>query len=95
MKEKMHSFVGMGIGMAHFSPSLSGYSSVSELSFNLSGGVKQDIGQHLGYRIGVTLFGTAVDKNSSIFCNNGACNIRFSSNLFTQFELSAGLVLRF
>lgn len=90
-----HGFFGAGIGITHFSPNLSGYASESLLSFSLTGGYKYTLSEHLGFRLGVRAYGTTVDSNTGVFCNNGACTIRFSGDLFTQFEASAGLVIRF
>ena len=92
---KMNSYIGAGLGLTHFSPSVPNYSSNSELSLSLSGGIKHNFSKHIGMRVGVTFYGTSVNKNTSIFCNNGSCNIHFKSNLFTQFEAQAGIILRF
>ena len=95
INERTNGFVGAGVGITHFSLSLAGYSSESELSFSLSGGYKYGISKHLGLRLGFRFYGTPVSKNTAIFCGDGACNIRFSSNLFTQYEANAGLIIKF
>lgn len=88
-------FFGATIGITHFSPNLSGYASESVVSFSLTGGYKYTLSQHLGFRLGLRAYGASVNSNTAIFCQNGACSIRFSGNLFTQFEANAGLVIRF
>jgi len=89
------SFFGAGIGITHFSPDFSGYGSKSEWSLSLTGGIKRRITEHLGFRIGFQFYGTPVNKNTAIFCSNGSCDIRFKSNLYTQYETNIGLILRF
>lgn len=88
-------YFGAGIGFTHFSPSLSGYTSETLLSLNLTGGYKYALGKHLGLQLGIRAYGTTVSSNTGIFCRDGGCAIRFSGDLFTQFEASAGLVIRF
>ncbi|HEY9050322.1 MAG TPA: hypothetical protein VIQ03_02180 [Gammaproteobacteria bacterium] len=90
-----YGFFGAGVGITHFSPNLSGYASESLLSFSLTGGYKFMLSEHLGLRLGFRAYGTTVDSNTGIFCSNGGCTIRFSGDLFTQFEASAGLAIRF
>lgn len=89
------SFFGAGLGITHFSPNLAGFSSESELSFSLTGGYKYTLSKHLGFRLGLRAYATLVDSNATIFCREGTCSIRFSSDLFTQFEANAGFIVRF
>ena len=95
INENTNSFVSAGIGMTRFSSEANGHKSNSELSMNLSGGIKKRITNHIGFRLGLTLFGTATSTSTSVFCNNGSCNIHFKGRFYTQFEASAGLVFRF
>jgi len=90
-----HSFFGAGIGITHFSPGPSGFSSESELSFSLTGGYKYTLSKYFGLRLDLRAYGTLVDSNTAIFCGDGSCSIRFRSDLFTQFEANAGLIIRF
>ena len=90
-----HAFFGGAIGITHFSPGLSGFSSETQPSFSFTGGVKYSLNKHLGVRLDVRGYGTSVNSNTAIFCRNGACSLRFSGNLFTQFEGNVGLIIRF
>lgn len=95
MSSRAQSFFGAGIGITHFSPGLSGFSSESKLSFSLTGGIKHRLNEHLGIHLGFRAYATTVSSNTAIFCNNGACSVRFSGDLFNQFEVNAGLIFRF
>jgi len=90
-----HSFFGAGLGITHFSPDLSGFSSETELSLSITGGYKYTLSKHLGLSLGLRAYGTLVDSNTTIFCGEGSCSIRFGSDLFTQFEANAGIIIRF
>lgn len=95
LHEKSKSFIGAGLGITHFSPGFSGYSSESELSFSLSAGIKHTLTEHLGFRLGARFYGTPVNKNAAVFCGNGACDINFNGDLYTQYEATLGIMLRF
>lgn len=88
-------FFGAAIGITHFSPGLSGVSSETYPSLSVTSGLKFSFGKHLGLRLDVRAYGTSVNNNTAIFCANGACRLRFSGNMFTQFESTAGIILRF
>lgn len=95
VNQYMHSFFGAGLGLTHFSPGLSSLSSETELSLSLTTGYKYTLSKHLGFRFGLRAYGTLVDSNTAIFCSEGTCSIRFTSDLYTQFEANAGLIIRF
>ncbi len=95
MNSRAQTFFGAGIGITHFSPGLSGFSSESKLSFSLTGGIKHRLNNHLGIHLGFRAYATTVNSNTAIFCRNGTCSVRFSGDLFTQFEANAGLIFRF
>jgi len=92
---RLHSFFGAGIGITHFSPGLAGYASESNLSLSVTGGIKYTINSHLGLRLDARAYGTSVESSTAVFCNNGACKVRFSGDLFTQLEANAGIIIRF
>ncbi len=95
VNEYTQGFFGATIGITHFSPNLSGYTSESVVSFSLTGGYKYTLSRHLGLRLDIRAYGASVNSNTAVFCSNGSCSIRFSGDLFTQFEANAGLVIRF
>ena len=96
INDKMKSFIGAGLGITRFTPKVAGYSSESEFSLNITGGLKHQFTKRLGLRIGLSLFATAVDSSSAIFCGgSGGCTVRFKGNFFTQYEGNVGLILKF
>jgi hypothetical protein len=88
-------FFGAAIGITHFSPGLSGISSETEPSLSITAGLKFTFTRHLGLRLDIRAYGTSVNSNTAIFCSNGSCALRFSGEMFTQAEASAGLIIRF
>ena len=68
-------------------------------SFGVGGGWKFYPTKRLGLRLDGRVLGTFVDSDSRIFCqsgvNGGSCLISTSGKLLYQFELQAGLVVRF
>lgn len=95
LSPRQQGFFGAGIGFTRFSPGLSGVSSETEPSLSVTAGLKFTLTRHLGLRLDIRAYGTSVNSNTAIFCSNGSCALRFSGDMFTQFEGSAGLVIRF
>lgn len=92
--EKSNAFFGAGVGFTHFSPSVNDYTSETEFSFNVNGGVKVALTDNAGVRLGARFLGTTVESSGAIFCSEG-CRIRYTSSGFIQYEVNAGLYFRF
>lgn len=95
LNDHARSFFGAGIGLTHFSPGLSGLDSETRPSFSITGGIKFMLNPHLGFRLDLRGYATAVESNTALFCRDGGCVVRFSGDMFTQFEGSAGITWRF
>ena len=81
------------LGATHMKPD--GLSSETKFSFSLGGGAKIPLGTRLGLRLEGRAFMTSLGSGSALFCGNGQCSITAASSLFTQFEASLGLTLKF
>lgn len=87
-------FVVGTMGLTHFDPDFSGSDTETRFSMALGGGVKVMPTESIGFRFEGRGFATFVDSDTSVFCGDG-CEVYFSSDLFTQFQVTAGLVFRF
>ncbi len=94
IEENINAFFGAGIGATHFSPGVANYSSETEFSFNLNGGVKVALTENAGIKVGARFLGTSVNGSGSVFCSEG-CRITYTSSIFKQYEVNAGLYYRF
>jgi hypothetical protein len=87
------------LGGAKISPDGINAKSDTFLAFGVGGGWKFFPSKRLGLRLDGRVLGTFVDSDSKIFCQSGAaggsCLISTSGKLLYQFELQAGVVLRF
>ncbi len=96
INDTTESYLGAGLGISRFDPDFAGYSAETKFSFNVSGGVKKMLNKSIGLRAGLSFYGTPVNSSSAIFCgSNSGCSIGFRGDLFTQFDASVGLVVRF
>ena len=92
-------FVAMTVGLSRFDPQPSDLSAESYFSASIGGGVQLRASKRLGVRIEGRVFTTFVDSDSELFCRSTSgtniCTIRVKGTTLTQWELRAGLVVRF
>ena len=86
-------FVGAGIGITYMSPD--GLDSETDPLLNFVAGYKFFLTENLGVRIEGRAYAPALESDAAIFCGNGACIARVESEGFWQYELNAGVALRF
>jgi len=91
---KLHPFIAGGLGATHISPANDNFSSDTNFSLSISGGLKFPITQNLGLRLEARGYGTVIDGGGTILCSGG-CVAQFTGSLFIQFEASAGLSIAF
>lgn len=91
---KLQPFIAGGLGATHISPANDNFSSETNFSLSLSGGLKFPITQNVGLRLEARGYGTVVGSSGSIMCDGG-CVAKFTGSLFMQFEASAGLSIAF
>jgi opacity protein-like surface antigen len=92
-------FLTAGIGAAHISPDGPGYGSDTVFAFGIGGGAQLYPANRVGLRLEARLLGSVVDSDSSIFCASGSggatCAFRASGDVLWQWDVSAGVVVRF
>jgi hypothetical protein len=87
------------IGASRFEPDNSEYDSETFFSFSIGGGYKMAVTPRVGLRLEGRALGSFVSSDSAVFCRSGdgssGCLIAVSGNLVWQWEMSAGLRVRF
>ncbi len=94
-EQKIQPFIGAALGITHLRPEDSRYDSETRLLLQLSGGYLFFLTPNLGIRVEARGYATLLDTDAAIFCGNGACIAHIESSGFGQFEINAGLSLRF
>lgn len=97
--ESVRPFIAAGIGAAHLSPDAPGYDSDTVFAFGIGGGAQVLPASRVGLRLEGRLLGAVVDSDSAVFCRSGpegaACAFRASGDVLWQWEVVAGLTVRF
>jgi len=90
-------FAGMGLGASRLDPDIDGVDSQTRFSFNLSGGLRTDLGEQVGLKFAMRgMFTTPPDDGSTIVCDpsSGFCYTQAGNSLISQFDFSVGLAIR-
>jgi hypothetical protein len=93
-------FMVATVGLTRFDPDDSRFGAETDFSFSIGGGLKVWPAQRIGLRLEGRFYGTVVDSDSSIFCfsgpnTGGRCLISASGDVLWQWEMMAGVVVRF
>jgi hypothetical protein len=87
------------VGVTKIDPDLEGTSSDNFLSFGVGGGWKFFPASRIGLRLDGRFLGTFIDSDSNVFCQSGqaggGCAVALKGDLMYQFEVQAGVVMRF
>lgn len=86
-------FLSGGLGMTHFSPSLSGAPAETRPSMSLGVGARWMPVERVGLRLESRFYGTLFNSNTTLFCSGG-CRLSVSGDLLTQYAIFAGVVVR-
>ncbi len=93
--DRVRPFLSGGLGATHFRPA-GGLDGETRFSWSLSGGAKIFATPRLGFRLQGRWAPTWLSARSGSFCDpSGTCYLAVDADLFHQFELTSGLVLRF
>ena len=97
--EKVQPFVALTVGASRFDPRPVGFSGQTFLAGSFGGGWKFNLARNLGIRLEARGYGTLVEKDSRLFCESdggvGTCLIVLDGKFLSQWEVRAGLTLRF
>jgi len=87
-------FLSGGLGATYFNPDDSSYSSLTKFSMSLGGGVKLYATEHIGLRLEGRGYATFMNSGGAVFCSGG-CQVYVTSDVWLQFEVLAGLIVKF
>lgn len=87
--------IGIGIGATFLMPEQNSYDNEIAFSGNISGGIRYELTKQWALRSDLRFYGTVLNSNNSLFCNNGECLVKFSGELYLQTEITAGLEYKF
>ncbi|GAA5218572.1 hypothetical protein ACFSJ3_08470 [Corallincola platygyrae] len=85
-------YIGATLGATHFDPE--DYSSETNFSMGFAGGLKWLANDFIGFRLDGRAIATAMDSNKRIFCNGG-CIAQVDSEIWWQYQVTAGLLVKF
>ncbi len=87
------------VGGTHAEVIANGSESDTFASFSIGGGVLIRPDSRIGLRLEGRYIGTVASSSTDLFCRTGpeggACNVRIEGELLSQFEVFAGVVIRF
>jgi len=92
--DRLSWFVTAGLGAAFYRPEDATLEDVTRFSMQIGAGANVRLAERLSLQLDVRWLPTFFNSNTSIFCSGG-CAISVSSDMFSQFQLNAGVLLRF
>jgi opacity protein-like surface antigen len=93
---KATTFVVASVGATHFAPQPSSLESMTKFSIGLGGGVELDATERIGFRLEGRGFATFLKSDDAVFCNDsGGCVVLVDTDVLYQYEVSAGVILKF
>ena len=92
---KVIPFVAGGLGVTYFDPSLAGAGSATRFSMGLGGGVKVMATERIGLRLEARGLATLGDSEGFVFSGHDGTVVVFTRDVFWQFMVSAGVIVRF
>ncbi|WP_369434242.1 outer membrane beta-barrel protein [Psychromonas sp. MME1] len=87
--------VGLGIGATVFSPDDSQYDTEIKFSGNITAGLRYELTPQWALRGDLRVYGTVLNSDSTMFCDNGTCLIRSSGEVYVQTEIMTGIEYKF
>jgi hypothetical protein len=93
---RLRPYLGAGLGLTHMTREPLGFSDENRFSASFAAGAKLRLGHHFGLRAEARGFFTAYGSGDGYDCApQGACPYQGTSQLMTQVDLRAGLILAF
>lgn len=89
----LQGFLSGGLGITHYSPSLSGAAAETRPSLSLGLGARWMPTARVGLRLEGRLLGSLFNSDTTVFCSGG-CSFSISGELLRQYVLFTGLVVR-
>ncbi len=88
-------YLASTLGITHFKPEADGYGSKSRLHLSIGFGTLVNLSKRIGLKFEARTFGTFLNSDGAMFCNNGNCTVFVSSSALLQYELLAGVNFSF
>ena len=93
---KTTTFVVASVGATHFDPQPSSLEPMTKFSIGLGGGVELNATERIGFRLEGRGFATFLKSDDAVFCkDSGGCVVLVNTDVLYQYEVSAGVILRF
>jgi len=92
--DRLSYFVTAGIGAAYYKPDDATLNDVTRFSLQIGGGAILEITENLYIQLDARWLPTFFNSEASVFCSGG-CTISVNSDSISQFQMNAGLMLRF
>lgn len=93
---RLRPYLGVGLGLTRLVPEPAALSDETRFSASFAAGAKLRLGGHFGLRAEARGFFTVFGTEGGSFCNSaGTCGFVGTSQLMSQVDLRAGLILAF
>ena len=93
---RLRPYVGVGLGLTRLVPEPAGLDDETRFSASFAAGAKLRLARHIGLRAEARGFFTVFGTEGASFCSSqGTCGFAGTSQLMTQVDLRAGLILAF
>lgn len=92
--DRLSYFVTAGLGAAFYMSEDASLKDVTQFSFQVGAGANVSLAENLSLQMDARWLPTFFNSDTSIFCSGG-CTISVSSDMFSHFQLNAGVLLRF
>ena len=93
---RLRPYLGVGMGLTRLVPEPAALNDETRFSASFAGGAKLRLGRHFGLRVEARGFFTVFGTDGAGFCTGeGTCGFAGTSQLMSQVDLRAGLILAF
>lgn len=94
--DPLRGFIGFALGVTDLQPQSPGLDGDAQFAFSFYGGAKIGLAKHVGLRLQGQWISTYIDSNDELWCDPfGFCYVVSDANYLSQFEVSAGLAIKF
>lgn len=87
--------VGLGLGGTLFTPDDNKYDDEIKLSGSISFATRYQLSEQWALRSDLRVYGTVLDSNSTMFCDNNVCLVHLEGEVYVQSDIMAGIEYKF
>lgn len=92
--ERLSFFVLAGVGAAFYAPEDATLRDVTRFSAQIGAGADVKLASNLSLQLEARWLPSFFDSNTAVFCAGG-CTVSVETNAYSQFQVNAGVMLRF